>query len=141
MTKAHSQTGPKGITDDQIKRSLRMSQGVISYAAKNLKCSPWSLRKRIANNSELLEFSKSLEEDVLDKAEMVIRLALKAKDATTARWLLDRKGKSRGYKQTTEISGLNGGAIQHAVTAEVMEPVTAEEIAAARSRFIDNSDD
>ncbi len=140
-SRAHSQTGPKGITNEQVMRALTMSEGVIRYAAKNLQCTPQNLRQRIAGDAELLAFAQTLDEDVLDKAEMVIRLALKAKDAPTARWLLDRKGRKRGYKSTHEIVGKDGGAIQVAATNEHFEPTTPQELAAARRRFIDDGDD
>ena len=40
-----------------------------------------------------------------------------------------------------ELGGIGGAPIQSATTVERSDPVTPEEIAAARSRFIDNGDD
>lgn len=138
---AHGQTGPKGISVDLIKRALEANGGVILAAANALKCSSQNLRQRIKNDGELLEFQAKLEEDILDIAEGVVRKALSKGDANTARWLLDRKGKQRGYRTTTEVTGLGGGAIKHAVTSETFEASTPEEIAAARRRFIDDGND
>lgn len=135
------QTGPKGVTVEQIMAALTLTAGNILEASKKLKCSSQNIRQRIAASKELLEFCASLDEDVLDMAEGVIVHALRKNDATTARWLLDRKGKSRGIVERKEVTGPDGGAIQHAVTAQQVDPVTKEEIELARRRYFNDGDD
>lgn len=135
--------GRKGITEAQIKLALEANAGVISLAAKTLKCTSQNLRQRINNSAELLAFSQQLDEDVLDLAEAVIKKALTKGDANTARWLLDRRAKKRGYgnSSSVELGGIGGAPIQHAVTEQRADPTTPEEIAAARRRYFDDGDD
>lgn len=140
--KHRGQTGPLGITEDQIIEAMRANMGVIPAAAQVLKCTAQNIRQRINASSALLGFMAEFDEEVLDIAEGVVRLALQNKDATTARWLLDRKGKGRGYRQLTELGGIGGAPIQVAATTQAVEaPTTPQEIALARRRFIDAGND
>jgi hypothetical protein len=138
---AHSQTGPKGITDDMIAEVMRKTLGNPYFTAQALKCSSQNIRYRIKASKALLELQQELRFDLKDIAVGVVVEALRKKDTKAAMFVLDRVGKDDGWSRQIEHTGKGGAAIQHAVTAETFSPSTPEEIAAARRRFIDDGDD
>jgi hypothetical protein len=141
-SKAHGQTGPKGITEDDIAAAMEKNFGNELLTAMQLKCSPQNIRLRIAGSKRLLELRQHLKYDLRDAAKNVVAEAIiRKKDLRAAIFVLDRLGKDDGWGRTIAHTGADGGAIEHAVTAQQVDPVTPEEIAAARRRFIDDSDD
>lgn len=137
----NGQTGPKGITEDDIEQALRLAGGIVSAAAEKLKCSDQNLRVRIAGSKRLLEVQAEVDEVVLDMAESVLLHNLKAKKLQAAIYVLDRKGGKRGFGPSMKLTGPKGGPLQVAATVERADPTTPEEIAAARRRYFNDSDD
>lgn len=137
----NGQTGPKGITEEDIEAMLRANAGIVSAAAEKLKCSEQNLRVRIANSAHLLKVQEEIDEVVLDLAESVVIHNLRAKKLEAAKYILDRKGQKRGWGQQVKLTGPKGGPLQVAATVERVDPTTPEEIAIARRRYFDDSDD
>ncbi len=134
-------TGPKGITEEQIAQALMNSGGVVAEAARKLKCVRKNLRVRIDNSAYLLEVEVEAQETLIDDAVSAVVHHVRGKDLRAALAVLDRFGRKRGLGRVTEVGGIGGAPIQHAVTTERVDPTTPEEIAAARRRYIDHSDD
>lgn len=101
-------------TDEEVIKALYQASGNIKDTARILKLSqPEGLRKRIKNNPVLWEARAEALEQLLDVAEEVIINGLKKgtqkSKLETAKWLLPRKGRSRGYGdvQTNINANLN----------------------------------
>lgn len=104
----------KKATLAQIKRALKSSGGLIGPAAAKLKIARQSLHARIASNPELQTFIADLDAALLDKAESNIARDVKKGDNSTSRWVLERKGKDRGYGNKVAL-GLDDDAIDQLV--------------------------
>lgn len=129
-------------TDAEVIAALKATGGVTAHAAKRLGLDRSGLGARIKANAELLAAQKEAEETVLDIAESVVVYHVKRKSLEAARYLLDRKGRRRGYVTRSEVSGPGGAPVQVASTTQTVDsPTTAEELALARRRFIDAGDD
>lgn len=93
------------VTNAQIMVALRESRGILSPAARKLAITRQALHHRVNVTPELQEFRAQLDEEILDRAEEVLFEAVDAdKDSSDARWILERKGKSRGYATRVEAA-------------------------------------
>jgi len=138
-----TRTGPKGITDKDIARALRKSRGVVAPAARALNVLRSNLQVRIANSEHLLKVQQQCKQVLLDDAEAIIyAAAIEKKDVTAARYILDRLGRERGFKQTTDLATPEGKPLQVQVSGEMgVAPLTKEDLELARRRHLDDSDD
>lgn len=128
------QTGPKGFTEDEIAEALEKSAGIALVAAKLLKCSRQNVEMRIKNSERLLKVQAECNEDVLDLAESVLLGQLKRKSLRAAIYILERKGKDRGWVKRIENTGKDGAPL----TPERQTVDISEESFARARRFIDN---
>ena len=84
-------------TDARVMAALRKWDGMVSLAARDLGMSRQGLHQRIAAQPELQQFIADLNVQILDTAESQVAKKVRRGDGTTIRWLLDRKGRDRGY--------------------------------------------
>lgn len=98
------------ISKEEIKEAIVQCRGFTSKVAKVLGCSVSNVSQRISNDPELKLLVKEIKEGILDRLEdNLLEEALNRgewKDAGIEerrmiiglhKWLLDRKGRSRGY--------------------------------------------
>lgn len=104
-------TGPKNITDAQLKAALRKHAGVYVLAARELDCDRSNVRMRVERSPELQAFIQEIEDEVGDAAVAVIKSAILANDRQMARWYASTKLKDRGYTTRQEHTGANGGPL------------------------------
>jgi hypothetical protein len=87
------------VPDAVFKKALREFAGNFSDTAHALGLARQSVAERVRTNAELRAFVTQVEEEVLDKLESLSLQIAGELDASQIRWLLDRKGRGRGYGQ------------------------------------------
>lgn len=70
---------------------------MVSLAARDLGISRQALHHRINTQPDLQNFIIDIGVQILDTAESQMAKKVRKGDGTTIRWLLDRKGRDRGY--------------------------------------------
>ena len=109
-----------GYTAEQVIAAISGSGGIKAIIAERLGCHRHTVDRYIANFPTVRDAWEQESETVVDYAETLlvtnIRLGLKRQretnepvDASDARWMLDRKGKNRGYATRQEVTGADGG--------------------------------
>lgn len=101
-------------TDAKIKQALRASFGGVYLAADMLQCSHTTIYNRINASPALQEAKEHAEERLVDIAVAGLGKAVVGGEAWAIKYALDKKGKQRGYAETTqhEHSGAQGKPIQ-----------------------------
>lgn len=84
---------------------------MVYVAARQLGCSPLTMKRRIAKSAKLKEIQEAESEVVLDTAELKLGQAIMTGEAWAIKYLLSTKGKHRGYVERQEVSGPNGGPV------------------------------
>lgn len=69
---------------------------------------PATLYSYQVENPEFTERKAALKEMIKYQAKVVLKEKIVAKDAETAKWYLERKGKDEGFSARTEHGGPNG---------------------------------
>jgi len=87
-------------TKTELLDAIKDSNGIISTIAKRLNVSWDTARKYIKKDADAVQAYENERNGVLDLAENVIIDALQKNDISTAKWILQIKGKSRGYAGT-----------------------------------------
>jgi hypothetical protein len=134
------------ITDRLIAEALKVSDGYISFAARDLGCSQSFIRKRMMAHPSLREIRDDAREEVLDIAEFGLKICISNREPWAIQFALRTIGRARGYvepsKVSVELSGAGGGPIKHEHTMQHLlqelenDPVYAE---AARQHAVNSS--
>jgi hypothetical protein len=104
----------------EIETALRASSGVVTAAASELCVTRQALQKRITRSAHLQAVVKDITEGKLDLAELVIYREVARGDAATARWMLDRKGRDRGWGPKHEVTGDGGDPLNVKLSVETL---------------------
>lgn len=104
-------TGPKGITNAQLRAALRKHAGVFSLAARELGCDRSNVDQRVKGSTALQAFCRQIDEEIGDACEAVIFNAIVSGDRAMARWYAPIKMRNRGYVTRTETTGPDGVAL------------------------------
>ena len=99
------------VSNVQIKASLKKNAGVLSMVADELGVTRQAIWQRVQRSPELQAYKADIEERLLDLAEAGVAKKLMAGDGTTQRWLLELKGRHRGYARRQELAGPDGAAL------------------------------
>lgn len=106
------------ISDKQLETALRNAKGRISAAAHALGCSRQTIYLHVKKSPRLeallQEITEDFECELLDAAESALLLSITNSEPWAIKYALDKKGKQRGYAETTqhEHSGAQGKPIQ-----------------------------
>lgn len=95
-------------SDEQILDALRKSNGMISAAAKQLKCDRGTIYHRMKDNDAFKALIDEIRETVVDEAETQLRKAVKRGEPYAVVFTLKTLGKSRGYVERQELTGADG---------------------------------
>tara|TARA_Y100000310_G_C20290019_1_gene626756 strand:- start:70 stop:480 length:411 start_codon:yes stop_codon:yes gene_type:complete len=122
---------------EEIVEALLKSHGIKSQAARILGVSRPTVDKYIRDIPEAAAAFKEADEALLDAAEGVLYTkALREKDGLSLRYLLDTKGKRRGYgKQSLEIE--HSGRVEMTTDQALAEIERAQRVAARTSPKVD----
>lgn len=94
-------------------RAIEGSRGVTATVAKRLGVAWTTAQRHIEAFPETKEAFEVERELMLDQCEETLFDAVEhEKDVQTSKWLLSKLGKSRGYGDSVEHSGPNGGPIE-----------------------------
>jgi len=102
----------KNYTKEQVIEAIEKSAGIVSTIAKRLGCD-WKIARKYVGKWACTQDAYDGEcEKILDLAETKMIDIISQGDGPMIRYLLSTKGKRRGYTQSTEISGRDGGPIE-----------------------------
>jgi hypothetical protein len=99
------------ITDAKIIAALKQANGLITHAAKKLRCNPDTIHQRIKDSPAVAAVVKGARDVVLDDAESSLHKAVKKKEAWAVTFTLRTIGRERGYLDRTEVK--HTGAVDH----------------------------
>jgi len=127
-------------SDAQICRALKLTGGMVYVAAESLKCSPNTIKKRLTESPRVAQAQEDARNMLLDVAETRLATAVKETEPWAVQFYLKTQGKGRGYGDHRQISGPDGGPIEHSgggttVTVVVDEAMLAEALAPAVHEF------
>lgn len=118
------------IYEIDVYAALKVTSGNLGKAATLLNRARDSLQRWLKHNVELYRVVVDAEETALDTAEELVRNQALAGDPAQLRFLLQTKGKNRGYSTRQETTGKNGAELDFArVAAERISDDRMQEIA------------
>lgn len=100
-------------TVEQIAHALRQAGGMRAHAAKLLRCSPSTVTNYVERHPELEIVEDDIKNATLDLAESQLIRKIRAGEAWAICFYLKTQGKKRGYIERTEITGKDGGPVEH----------------------------
>lgn len=122
-------------TKEQVLEAINGSVGIILTVSKRLDCT-WETAKNWVNRWEETRVAFASEtEKILDVAEGQVFKAVQNGDITTAKWILSRKGKHRGWNEDNTLKLANGDPLNITLGGEML---TREQIEAAGNVEIPN---
>jgi hypothetical protein len=103
--------GTQQYTSDQIIQALKDTNGLVSLAAKRLKCSPQTIYNRAKEVQSVQRAIEEARDELVDYAELALRSAVIGKEPWAVQFALKTLGKSRGYIERQELTGAGGGPV------------------------------
>lgn len=103
MTKSYNQ--------ETVLIAIEGCGAIMSTVARVLGCDWMTARKYVNKWAATRQAWADEEEKILDMAESVLYRNIKDGDSGDAKWVLSKKGKRRGWADSLEITGKDGGAI------------------------------
>jgi len=86
--------------------------GIVSALARKVQCD-WNTAKKWIDEYPTVKRAYDAEcESMLDLAESTLLKNIKDGDTADAKWYLTKKGKRRGYGDSVEVLGKDGGALE-----------------------------
>lgn len=119
-------------TVEQVRGALENSKGLISPAARALRCSQMTVRRYIERHPTLEQAKNDEREKLIDTAEAYLYQQIVSGNIAAILFTLKTVGKSRGYVERAEITGKDGNPIQHEVTLKPETVTFLDQIAAAK---------
>ena len=99
-------------TNAQIGNALTATKGMVYLAARELGCTPNTIRDRLGKSEILQSLQQALRGETTDTAELKLYTAILAGEPWAIQFYLKTQAKDRGYTERTEISGPDGGEIK-----------------------------
>jgi hypothetical protein len=88
----------------RVKEAIPKSAGIMSTIAQRLGCAWNTADAYIKADPELSQMLADEVEGVLDMAESVVFKSAQGGDTQSAKWLLSKKGKQRGYGDSVDMN-------------------------------------
>lgn len=103
----------KQFTQEQFKKAIPGSGGIIATIAKRVGCSWHTAHTYIHNNPAIARMYEDEANTIDDFAESVVINSMKRNDVASAKWWLERRRRGKyATKVETEVSGKDGGPIR-----------------------------
>ena len=112
------------VTNEQVEAALQATCGFLALAAQRLGCSYKTVYRRVKASPRLQEALQEIADKNLDLAEAALTKAIRNGESWAVCFYLKCKGKHRGYVERTEVTGRDGGPIEHSA----MEKLSDEEL-------------
>jgi hypothetical protein len=106
--------GSKRYTPKQVIEALHECKGMMYLTAQRLGCDPDTVQNYCKRYPRVMAVKKSYQGRLVDTAELKLWQAVNNGDLHAAMFVLRTLGRDRGYGEKTEITGKDGGPIQHA---------------------------
>lgn len=103
----------KSFRVQEIVEALKVSKGLKAVAARQVGCSYAQMRHFCETNASIKAECEAQLEAVLDTAQLQVIAAASRGDMGACMFLLKTLGRSRGFSERTEVTGKDGGAIEH----------------------------
>lgn len=94
-----------------VAAALLNTEGNISRAARLVGRSRRSVETYIARNADLGDLQEDIESEFIDEAETRLKGIATAGDIGTLKFLMQTKGRSRGYVTRSEVTGKDGDGL------------------------------
>jgi len=107
--KPHTQPN---LTIDQIEFALTKSRGLVTPAAEALNVTYQAIYSRISKSRRLQRLLSDVREAMLDRCEGTLLDYIDDKNLTAVIYYLKTIGKSRGYSERHEVSGIDGDSVK-----------------------------
>lgn len=104
--KAHRQ-----YTDAEIEKAVVKAAGMVSVAARALGCNTQTIYNRMKEVPAVRLAVENARDDLLDRAESKLLEQIEDGNITAIIFALKTQGKSRGYVERQEVTGVDGGAL------------------------------
>lgn len=115
-------SSPYEFTKERVLDAIKSSFGIMSRIAKNLDGCEWHTAEKYVNRwAETRQAFADEDERALDLSESKMIEQIAAGDGPMIRFHLATKGKRRGYTERTELSGPEGGPIEHNVKPDLSQ--------------------
>ena len=113
--KANTVNTPKKegkLVPSQVAAALKKTSGIVSMAARTLGCERGTVYDYIKKYPEVQTAFDESREVMLDLAESKLFQAVNDKAGWAICFFLKTQGKSRGYSERREVTGIDGGPVQ-----------------------------
>lgn len=110
-------------TSEAVVKAIQKHNGMVSLAAKALKCSRQTIHNYATKYPEVKAAIEDAREEMTDIAESKLYAAIKKGEAWAICFYLKTQGKPRGYVERQELTGANGGALK----VEWVDAITSDE--------------
>ncbi|HET7100694.1 MAG TPA: hypothetical protein VFJ52_06055 [Terriglobia bacterium] len=91
-------------TKEQVKKALEKADGLVSFAARILKCTPQTVRRYLTRWPDLLEIREEGKSELVDIAEATLKTHLVAGKPYAVSLVLKTLGRDRGYGDDKDAS-------------------------------------
>lgn len=105
--------GLKNLDPKDVAEALRKNFGLVSAAAKSIRCTPQAIYQQIKKHSEVADAAENAENAMLDIAEGSLFTAIQEGKPWAIKFYLETKGRRRGYVSRHEISGPGGRPVRY----------------------------
>ena len=103
-------------TNEQFAAAIRGSGGIIATIAGRVGCDWHTAEKRIRTSPTLAWLYEDEASKIDDLAESVVIKAMQEGDTNVAKWWLERRRRAKfATRVETEVSGPDGGPVEHVV--------------------------
>lgn len=104
LSTCHTSMDPFGaIAELDVAVALLHTEGNLARTAKLLRRSRTQVRDFVARHAKLSELYEEIDESFLDEVEDMQKMAVKAGDVQTGRFILSTKGADRGYSAKARL--------------------------------------
>ena len=103
------------VSTDRIIECLRQTNGLVHLAAKRVPCSPSTIYQRARDVAKVQRAIEEHRDELVDLGELALRAAVIAREPWAVALVLKTLGRNRGYVERQELTGAEGGPMQHEV--------------------------
>jgi hypothetical protein len=116
-TKGRKGEGHRDLPKAAVMKAIAGSHGLINTVAKRLHCHWTTARRYVDKWPEAQEAMNAETQIILDLAESKLFTAITKGEEWAIKFLLGRKGKSRGYSERQELTGPDGEPVRAILVA------------------------
>lgn len=105
---------PRHFTPEEVIEALQVGRGLKTMAARHLRCDWRTIQKMCADFPEVEAECEAQRQAFLDTAHLQLVAAVNRGEWKAIEFTLRTLGRDRGFSERTEVTGKDGGPIEHA---------------------------